>query len=152
MMRQYFAQRRQGGPNPYGVGVIPIGAIFYIQDESFWRERFRGRPTCRNPWIVEAFLNGTLGAARKNAATGKWEDAYISHRSDIAVVRSLRNNKRRHIAVRLLILHEDEGHSASPLQYPTLPRHTQTKPAPTQNAPSSKARNNNLRPAATRSA
>ena len=70
MIRQYHAQRRRGGPNPLGVGVIPVGAIFYIQDEGWWRDRYRGAATCRNPWIVEAFLNGTIGAARRNRQTG----------------------------------------------------------------------------------
>jgi len=57
MFRQYHAQRRQGGNNPLGVGVISIGTILYIQDEGWWRDRYRGASTCRNPWIVEAFLN-----------------------------------------------------------------------------------------------
>ena len=69
MIRQYFAYRRRGGCNPLGVGVIPVGAIFYIQDEGWWRDRYRGAPICRDPWIVEAFLNGTLAAARPNADT-----------------------------------------------------------------------------------
>ena len=44
MIRQYFAHRRRGGCNPLGVGVIPVGAIFYIQDEGWWRDRYRGAP------------------------------------------------------------------------------------------------------------
>ena len=76
MIRQYFAHRRRGrgGCNPLGVGVIPVGAIFYIQNEGWWRDRYRGAPICRNPWMVEAFLNGTLAAARRNAETGMWQD------------------------------------------------------------------------------
>jgi hypothetical protein len=35
-----------------------------------WRDRFRGAPICRNPWIVEGFLNGVLCAARRNRDTG----------------------------------------------------------------------------------
>jgi hypothetical protein len=94
MIRQYHAQRRRGGPNPLGVGVIPAGAIFYIQDEGWWRDRYRGAPICRNPWIVEAFLNGTIGAARRNRQTGLWEDVYAAGRSDMALVRSLRDGRR----------------------------------------------------------
>lgn len=56
MIRQYFAHRRRGGCNPLGVGVIPVGAIFFIQDDGWWRDRYRGAPICRDPWIVEAFL------------------------------------------------------------------------------------------------
>jgi hypothetical protein len=44
VIRQYFAHRRCGGCNPLGVGVIPVGAIFYIQDEGWWRDRYRGAP------------------------------------------------------------------------------------------------------------
>ena len=41
MIRQYFAHRRRGrgGCNPLGVGVIAVGAIFYIQNEGWWRDR-----------------------------------------------------------------------------------------------------------------
>ena len=34
MIRKYYAQRRQGGDNPLGVGIIPVGAIFYLQNEA----------------------------------------------------------------------------------------------------------------------
>ena len=121
MIRQYFAHRRRGGCNSLGVGVIPVGAIFYIQDEGWWRDRYRGAPICRNPWIVEAFLNGTLAAARRDPETGMWQDRYLAGRSDIAVVRSLRDGRRRRIAVRILILHEEHGLAAQPCGYPDLP-------------------------------
>ena len=121
MIRQYHAQRRCGGPNPLGVGVIPVGAIFYIQDEGWWRDRYRGAATCRNPWIVEAFLNGTVGAARRNRQTGLREDVYAAGRSDMALVRSLRDGRRRQVAVRTLILHEEHGLSIGPCPYPNLP-------------------------------
>ena len=109
MIRQYHAQRRQGGNNPRGIGVIAAGTIFCLQDEGLWRDRHRGAPICRNPWIVEAFLNGTMGAARRSRATGLWEDVYLAGRSDMAVVHSLRDGRRRQVAVRTLILHEDHG-------------------------------------------
>jgi hypothetical protein len=104
MIRQYYAQRCRGGHNPRRVGVIPVGAIFYVQDDCWWRDRFRGRPVCREPWIVEAFLNGTIGAGRRNRETGPWESVFIPGRSDMAVIRSLRTSRRRQIAVRVLIL------------------------------------------------
>jgi len=34
MHRQYRAARRQGGENRFGVGVFPVGAIFYLQDNA----------------------------------------------------------------------------------------------------------------------
>ncbi|HEX3984484.1 MAG TPA: hypothetical protein VHX12_12375 [Acidisoma sp.] len=121
MIRQYYAQRCRGGYNPLRIGVIPRGAIFYIQSDSWWRDRYRGRPICREPWIVEAFLNGTIGAGRRNRDTGFWESVYISGRSDMAVICSLRSNRRREILVQTLILHEDLGLRADDGRYPTLP-------------------------------
>jgi hypothetical protein len=120
-MRQYGAQRRRGGHNPLRVGVVAAGTIFYLQDESWWRDRYRGRPVCRNPWIVAAFLNGTVAAGRRNRDPGLWEDVYLSGRSDTAIVRSLRDGRQRQVAVRILILHEDEGLVRHPALYPTLP-------------------------------
>jgi len=121
MIRQYGAGRRQGGHNPLGVGVIPAGAIFYLQDESWWRDRYRGKALCRDPWIVEAFLNGVMHAARRNRHTGAWEDVYLSGRSDMAVMRSLRDGRRCRVAVRKLILHEEHGLTKGLVGYPTLP-------------------------------
>ena len=121
MIRQYGAARRQGGHNPLGVGVIPAGAIFYLQDEGWWGDRYRGLPTCREPWIVEAFLNGIMHAARRNCESGAWEDTYLSGRSDMAVIRSLRDGRRRQVAVRTLIQHEKEGLTMGAVGYPTIP-------------------------------
>ena len=121
MIRKYYAQRRQGGDNPLGVGIIPVGAIFHLQNEGWWRDRYRGAPICRNPGIVEAFLNGVLHAARRNRETGHWDDVYMAGRSDMAVARSLRDGRRCHVAVRVLILHEDEGLRRDPATYPGLP-------------------------------
>ncbi len=70
MIRHYGAQRCMGGHNPLRVGVIPARAIFYLQDEGWWRERYRSKPICRTPWIVEAFLNGTMGPPGAIAAPG----------------------------------------------------------------------------------
>ena len=122
MIRQYYAQRSRAGDNPLRVGVIPTGSIFYLQDDGWWRDRFRGAPSCRNPWIVEGFLNGLLCAARRNRDTGQWDDVYMARRSDMAVVRSLRDGRRRQVAVRILVLHEDEGLRRDPATYPDLPR------------------------------
>ncbi len=121
MNRQYGAQCRRGGHNPLRVGIIPVGAIVYIQDEGWWRDRTRGAPVCRNPWIIEAFLNGLFHASRRNCNTGLWESTYAAGRSDMAVVRSLRDGRRREVAIRTLILHEEEGLSAEPVGYPDLP-------------------------------
>lgn len=121
MIRQYFAQHCRGSDNPLRVGVIPSGAIFYLQPEWWWRDRFRGKPICRNPVIVEAFLNGILAAARHNPETGRWEDRFLAGRSDTAIVRSLRDGRRAVVSVRSLILHEEQGLRADPSGYPELP-------------------------------
>lgn len=122
MIRQYYAQRARGGDNPLRVGVIAVGSIYYIQDASFFRDRWGGRAVCRCPWQVEGFLNGTMAAARRNRDTGLWEDAYRSGRSQMALVRSLRDRRIvRQISVRTLILHDDLGLCKQPTAYPTLP-------------------------------
>lgn len=121
MIRQYGAQRCMGGYNPLRVGVIPVGAIFYVQDDGWWRGRSRDKPVCCAPWIVEGFFNGTMGAARRNRDTGHWESVYLSGRSDVALIRSLRDGRRQRIAIRTLIFHEDEGLRRDEASYPTRP-------------------------------
>ena len=121
MMRQYGAQLRRGGVNPLGVGVIAVGSSYYVQDEGHFRDRCSPSPVCRDPWQVEAFTNGFMHAARRDCDTGRWEDAYRSGRSDMAVVRSLRDGRRRTVAVRLLVLHDDLGLAKGIAAYPTLP-------------------------------
>lgn len=120
-MRQYGAQRRQGGTNPLGVGVVAVGTVYYLQDTGWLSAQYAGPPTCREPWQVEAFTNGFLHAARRNPGTGRWEDAYRSGRSDMAVVRSLRDGRRRTVTVRLLVLHDDLGLTKGAAGYPALP-------------------------------
>jgi hypothetical protein len=101
--------------------VIAIGSVYYLQDRGFFHDRFGGRAICRNPWIVEAFLNGTFAAARRNRETGHWEDVIISGRSDTAEVRSLRDGRRSTVAVRFLELHDDLGLSKQRPSYPSFP-------------------------------
>ena len=139
MIRQYHAQRRRGGDNPFGVGIIPVGATFYLQDEGWWRDRYRSAPICRTPWIVEAFLNGTLAAARRNLHTGFWEDVYIARRSDMAIVRSLRDGRPQRVAVDTLIHHEDQGLAALPFGYPDLPDARPWRPGASRHTGSSRA-------------
>ena len=121
MIRQYYAQRRQGGNNPLGVGTIAGGSIHYLQDEGYFGARHGEAPVCRNPWIVEAFLNGPCHAARRDPRTGKWTSTHVSGRSDTAMVRSLRDGRRRIVAVRTLQLHEELGLSKGLQRYPSKP-------------------------------
>ena len=100
----------------------PWAVPTYLQDTAFFRDRDGGKAVCRTPWVVEAFLNGTCGAARRSRETGLWEDAYRSRRSDIALVRSLRDRRQvRRVSVHLLILHDELGLWREPTAYPTLP-------------------------------
>jgi hypothetical protein len=121
MLRQYHAQRRQGGDNPLGVGIIALGSIFYLQDDGYWRARFGRIALCRSPWIVESFLNGQYHAARRDADTRHWLSVYAGNRTDLAVLRSLRDGRRQTVAIRILQLHEDEGFGLPDNLYPALP-------------------------------
>ncbi len=59
---------------------------------------------------VEAFLNGTMAAARRNRNTGLWEDVCTIGRSDMALVRSLSDRFRvQPEAVRTLVVQDDLG-------------------------------------------
>lgn len=55
---------------------------------------------------------------RRSPEDGRWLDVYISHRSDQAILRSLRTGRRKCVRVRSLILHEDEGLSRDDLDGP----------------------------------
>jgi len=120
-MRQYGTHRRRGGDNPLGVGVIAVGSLYYLQNASWFSDRYPGPPVCRDPWRVEAFENGLLHATRRDPDTGHWRSSYWSGRSDMAVVRSLRDGRQRSVSVRLLILHENLGLTKAFNPYPTLP-------------------------------
>ena len=101
--------------------MISVGSIYDLQDGGFFQDRFGSRAICRNPWIIEAFLNGAFHAARRNRETGSWEDVVISGRSDTAVVRSLRDGRRTTVAVRFLQIHDDLGLTKQPTRYPSFP-------------------------------
>ena len=107
MLRQYHAQRRQGGDNPLGVGTVALGSIFYLQDDGYWRARF-GR-------------TGQYHAARRDPATGHWLSVYVANRTDLAVLRSLRDGRCLTVAIRILQRHEDEGLGSPENRYPTIP-------------------------------
>ena len=109
-----------GGGNPLRIGIIAPGSIYYLQDQEFF-SRFGGRATCRDPWIVESFVNGTVAAARRSKDSGMWEDVYFAGRSDAAIVRSLRSGRRVQVSVRLLILHDELGLTKGITSYPTRP-------------------------------
>ena len=122
MIRQYGAQRAQGGDNPLRVGVIAVGSIYYLQSQNYFHNPYGDAAVCRTPWQVQGFLNGILAAARRNRDTGVWEDTTRSGRSDMALVRSLRDRRIvRQVPVRTLILHDDLGLSKGSTAYPTLP-------------------------------
>jgi len=101
--------------------VVAVGGLFYLQDEDFFRDSYGGRAVCRDPVQLLAFKNGLLHAARRDPDTGCWKDSVWSGRSDMAVVRSLRDGRCCTVAVRLLVLHDDLGLTKGTTAYPTLP-------------------------------
>ena len=121
MLREYHASRQMGGDNPLGVGTVAIGTIFYLQDDGWWRARFRGQPICRNPWMVVAFINGTLGAARRDPTTGHWTDLYMANRCAGALVRSLRDGRIAQVTTHTLLVHAEAALDVQPSHYPTRP-------------------------------
>ncbi len=102
------------------VGVIATGSIYYLQDQGHFYP-YGDTAACRDPWIIEGFLNGTVSAARRNPGTSRWEDVYHAGRSEMALVRSLRDGRRRQVSVRILIVHDDLGLTREPTRYPSLP-------------------------------
>lgn len=113
MIRQYYTSPFQGGNNPLRVGTIASGTIFRLPAPV------SGRPYRTRPWIVECFLNGTMGVAALNPVTGLWEDRYMRGRSDLVVLRSLANARRVTVAVRYLERMSEEGLGEG--HYPDLP-------------------------------
>ncbi|MBB2199734.1 hypothetical protein HLH44_20275 [Gluconacetobacter sp. 1c LMG 22058] len=109
MIRQYYASPYQGGDNPLRVGCVAVGTIFRLPAPG---DRYAS-------WILEAFLNGQCMACAFNRSTGRWEDRYMSRRSDAVVIRSLAHGKRVTVALRWL-LHEG-GDDAIAAPYPDLP-------------------------------
>lgn len=109
-----------GGTNPLRVGIIPVGAIFYLQDDGWWRERHRSKPMCREPWIVEGFQTASWASPGATAKPGTGS-VYLSGRSNVALVRSLRNGRLARVAVQTLIVHEEEGLRRDETTYPTRP-------------------------------
>jgi len=129
MIRQYYAQTRQGGNNPLGVGTIATGSIYYLQDDGYFRDRWGPTPVFRKPWIVEAFHNDTMGASRVNRETGKYESTYV-HRQHLATVRSLRDRRRvKLVTIHFLKVHEDLYLHKGENKYPSLPDVARYRPS-----------------------
>ena len=97
MIHQYHAQRHQGG-KPHGVGTVPVGTVVYIQDHIGPLTGFRVPIVCRNPWIVEAWLN------RVHEPTGN-----MLAGGHLAEVRSLRDGRRQLVADWILLRCVDAG-------------------------------------------
>lgn len=102
MIRQFYpqrarAQRFHGRP----IGTIPAGSILYIQHSGY------GQPPVRvNPWIVEAWIPRTIGAAAR--VNGRYVDRRAAG-GHLAIVRSLRNGRRTTVADHFLVWADDAG-------------------------------------------
>lgn len=109
MFRQYYAQcfrsmyppiakivRRKtvyyADPRDRQIGTIPVGIILYIQDGVSPFKGLTRDVSCREPWIVEAWLPREYS---------KWDGVLRTFKSvrirggHLAVVRSLRDRRRR---------------------------------------------------------
>lgn len=96
MLRQYNAQRRKGGHNPRGVGVIDVGEIFYLADVRPMRG-VTSPADMREPWQVVAFL------PEKHPFYGPIA------RFDTVVLKSLRTGRERNAMVWQLLTLSDAG-------------------------------------------
>ena len=56
MIWQYGAQRARRRANPLQIGTMPIGAIFYIQNEEWWRDRHT--PACGTAALLPCATDG----------------------------------------------------------------------------------------------
>lgn len=118
MLRQYNAQRQMGGHNPLGVGIIPTGAIFYLQDDQLLR---RGdKPICRTPWQVVGWLPRRIEASRRSD-DGQWLPSFNSRPMSTAIVKSLRDGRTAHVSAHALEVHEDFGLRIDGCDYPDKP-------------------------------
>ena len=111
MNRQYYTSPFQGGDNPLRVGTIALGAIYHMPLGDFIGPR--------EPWIVEAFLNGQYHAARRDPLTGKWQSMFVSGRSDRAQLRNLATGKRMVLATHWLVSNARQFGDEN--SYPNLP-------------------------------
>jgi len=104
MLHQYNAQRSKAATyHGRRVGTIDVGTILYIQDRVC---QYRG-PVCRNPWIVEAWHNRTIGATRRGP-DGKYTDSIVAG-GHLATVRSLRDGRRQTVSDCSLLAASDMG-------------------------------------------
>lgn len=72
MLRQYHAQRRQGGDNPLGVGTVALGSIFYLQDDGTGALASAAPPSAAHPgsWRASSTASTTLPGAIPPRGTG----------------------------------------------------------------------------------
>lgn len=104
MTHQYRAVRFRRHANGRWVGTIPVGTIVYIQDNVSPLGGLRHVPVCREPWIVEAWLNRDYQKLTK----GGWVTAQMVG-GHLAQVRSLRTGRRQKIADWILRYCVDAG-------------------------------------------
>ena len=97
MFHQYKSQRRCGGDNPHGEGVLDLGTILYIQDGIRPMSGLPRQIVCREPWQVVAFLPEQHPFYGPMARTG------------LVLVKSLRTGRTQTVAPWIVEMCEDAG-------------------------------------------
>jgi hypothetical protein len=121
---QVLAEARRSKDGPQARRLLAMAAIYdgasrteaarisgvTLQIVRDWVMEFNARGPGGLIDRVEAFLNGTMAATRRNRNTGRWEDVCTIGRSDMAFVRSLSDCFRvQHVAVRILVVQTHLG-------------------------------------------
>jgi hypothetical protein len=102
MIHQYGAQRFRRIRGKH-VGTIGIGTIIYVQD-GVRPFSFPRHTVCREPWIVEAWLNHEyFPCVKGRPRVGMMAGGHL------AVIRSLRTGRRVQVADWILLACVDAG-------------------------------------------
>lgn|SRR5579864_1526 len=86
------------------IGTLSVGAIIYLQDAVRPLTGLSRPVITRNPWIVEAWLNRDYSVYR----SGTWTTVKCAG-GHLAIVRSLRDGRRRLVADWILLACVDAG-------------------------------------------
>jgi hypothetical protein len=104
MLRQYNAQRRRGGFNPFGVGTINLGDTIYLQDGVRPLSGWRGISCRREPCVVVGFHNREYCYADGSGRISRMVGGHMVE------VKSLRSGRTAQVADWLVLWCLETGH------------------------------------------